>query len=61
MRRLLLPLGVLIGAGVALGGCVVAPAYAPGYHRPYGYGYRAYGPPGRYYDEPAYRYGRRPY
>jgi hypothetical protein len=63
MRRLLLPLGLLLGAGVALGGCVVAPAYPPGYYRPYGYGYgsRAYGPPGRYYNEPAYRYGRRPY
>ncbi len=66
MRRLLLPLGLLIGAGVALGGCVVAADY-PGYDRPYGYGYRSYGPPppGRYYDAPGYRYrhryDRRPY
>jgi hypothetical protein len=30
MRRLLLPPGLLIGAGVALGGCVVAPAYPTG-------------------------------
>jgi hypothetical protein len=30
MQRLLLPLGLLIGAGVALGGCVMAPAYPTG-------------------------------
>jgi hypothetical protein len=69
MRRLLLCLGVLISAGFALGGCVVATDYPPGYYRPYGYGYRSYGPPpGRYYDDwpgPGYRYrhryDRRPY
>jgi hypothetical protein len=65
MRRLLLTLGLLMGASVALGGCVVAPAYPPGSYRPYSRGY--YGPPpGRYYGDrpwPGYRYGyeRRPY
>jgi hypothetical protein len=67
MRRLLLSLGLLIGAGFALGGCVVATDYPPGYNRSYPRGY--YGPPpGRYYDDrpwPGYRYrhryGRRPY
>ena len=62
MRRLL---GLLIGAGFALGGCVVAAGYPPSYYRPYGYGYRSYGPPpGKYYDDaPGYRHrhGRPPY
>lgn len=57
MRRLL-PLALLIGCGLGLGGCVVAYDGGPGYRRPYayGYGYR-YGPPppGGYY------YGPRPY
>jgi hypothetical protein len=65
IRRLLLPLLLLAGSGMALGGCAVVYDDGPGYRRPYGYGYRSYRPsPGRYYAAPSYRsygYFRRPY
>jgi hypothetical protein len=50
VRRLAAVL-LLAGAGLALGGCVVAPAHPGYYARPYGYG----PPPPYYRPRPYYR------